>query len=65
MTPAERVAKSKAKRKAKRYIFELHADDDNEHTLIKKLEQIRAEKRLKSVIMQSLQEFFKKNKKNA
>lgn len=60
MTPSERVAKSKAKRKAKRYIFELHADDDNERKLIKQLEQIKAEKRLKSVIMQSLQEFFKK-----
>lgn len=62
MTPlTERVAKSKAKRQAKRFVFELHGDDDIEHGLSKQLEQVKANKQLKSVIVQALTDYFAKN----
>ncbi|WP_435931401.1 hypothetical protein ACSF86_08645 [Moraxella bovoculi] len=61
MTPlTERVAKSKAKRQAKRFVFELHGDDDIEYGLSKQLEQLKANKQLKSVIVQALTDYFAK-----
>lgn len=52
----------KIKKQAKRYVFELHATDDDELALIELLEQAKANNQsLKDIIKQSLNDYFAKN----
>lgn len=54
----------KETKQAKRIAFDLYLTDDKEAELFQKLDKAKAEKQLKTVILQALTEYFENNQNN-
>lgn len=60
-TDSENTQKYKAKRQTHRIEFNLYADNEVERKLIEKCKDLTANRELKTVIVQALNDYFAKN----